>query len=102
MTSKNKRELLTIDTTHLTEAQIRQIKTLNTLLSQVLSTMNEGEFFDGSAEVMRLCAALIKQANFPTLCAEQVNIPYAQQAIEYSVDLLQEQLGASKLITYDN
>ena len=101
-TSKKTKTFIEIDTTHMNEAQVRQLKTLNSLLSHVLSTDEEGDFFDGSAEAMRICAALIKQANFPSLLTHSGDIPYADQALEYSVDLLQEHMGSPKIVSYDN
>lgn len=89
------------DTEQLSANQIRLIKTLNSLLSQVLTTEHESEFFDGSAECMRMCAALIKQAQFCT-GRSPYDIPYADQVLEYSIDVLQEQMEASQIVTYDN
>ena len=50
---------------------------------------------------MRLCASLIKHANFIDDMSES-NIPYAQQALEFSIDILQDQVSTSKVINYDN
>lgn len=91
-----------IDGSELTPQQIRLIKSLHTMLTHVLLTENEEEYFEGSAEFMRMCAALIKQARFTEELKDQSNIPYAQQALEYSVDVLQEYVTASKVVTYDN
>lgn len=91
-----------IDGSELTPQQVRLIKSLNTMLTHVLVTENEEEYFEGSAEFMRMCAALIKQARFTEELKDQSNIPYAQQALEYSVDVLQEYVTASKVVTYDN
>lgn len=91
-----------IDGNELTPQQIRLIRSLNTMIAHVLLTENEEEYFEGSAEFMRMCAALIKQARFTEELKDQSNVPYAQQALEYSVDVLQEYVTASKVITYDN
>ena len=91
-----------IDGSELTPQQVRLIKSLNTMLTHVLLTESEEEYFEGSAEFMRMCAALIKQARFTEELKDQSNIPYAQQALEYSVDVLQEYVAASKVVTYDN
>ena len=91
-----------IDGSELTPQQLRLIKSLNTMLTHVLLTENEEEYFEGSAEFMRMCAALIKQARFTEELKDQSDIPYAQQALEYSVDVLQEYVTASKVVTYDN
>lgn len=91
-----------IDGSELTPQQVRLIKSLNTMLAHVMVTENEEEYFEGSAEFMRMCASLIKQARFTEELKDQSSIPYAQQALEYSVDVLQEYVTASKVVTYDN
>lgn len=90
-----------VDASELTPAQVRIMKTLNTLVSHVLTTENETEYFDGSAEVMRMCASLIKQARF--IDEEKLaSIPYAEQALEFSVDVLQDHITNMKVTNYDN
>ncbi len=91
-----------IDGSELTPQQVRLIRSLNTMLAHVLLTENEEEYFEGSAEFMRMCASLINQARFTEELKDQSNIPYAQQALEYSVDSLQEYVTALKVVTYDN
>lgn len=91
-----------IDGSELTPNQVRLIRSLNTMLAHVMLTENEEEYFEGSAEFMRMCAALIKQAHFTENLKDQSNIPYAQQALEYSMDVLLEYVAASKVVTYDN
>ena len=91
-----------IDGSELTPQQVRLIKSINTMLAHVLVTENEEEYFEGSAEFMRMCAALIKQAHFTENLKGINNIPYAQQALEYSMDVLQEYVTNSKVVTYDN
>ncbi|MGZ3807650.1 MAG: hypothetical protein ACXVCE_06150 [Bacteriovorax sp.] len=91
-----------IDGSELTPNQVRLIRSLNTMLAHVLLTENEEEYFEGSAEFMRMCAALIKQAHFTENLKDVNNIPYAQQALEYSMDILQEYVTNSKVVTYDN
>ena len=100
--SKERMIKIEIDGSELTPQQVRLVKSLNTMLTHVLLTENEEEYFEGSAEFMRMCAALIKQARFTEELKDQSNIPYAQQALEYSVDVLQEYVTASKVVTYDN
>jgi hypothetical protein len=91
-----------IDGSELTPQQVRLIKSINAMLAHVLVTENEEEYFEGSAEFMRMCAALIKQAHFTENLKGINNVPYAQQALEYSLDVLQEYVTTSKVITYDN
>ena len=102
--TSNKEQLIKIeiDGSELNPQQVRLIRSLNTMLTHVLLTESEEEYFEGSAEFMRMCAALIKQARFTEELKDHSNIPYAQQALEYSVDVLQEYVTASKVVTYDN
>lgn len=101
-TLKDRLIRIEIDGSELTPQQVRLIRSINTMLAHVLVTENEEEYFEGSAEFMRMCAALIKQAHFTDKLKDVNNIPYAQQALEYSLDVLQEYVTTSKVITYDN
>ena len=101
-TVKDRMIKIEIDGSELTPQQVRLIKSINTMLAHVLVTENEEEYFEGSAEFMRMCAALIKQAHFTENLKGVNNIPYAQQALEYSMDVLQEYVTNSKVVTYDN
>ena len=101
-TLKERMIKIEIDGSELTPQQIRLIRSINTMLAHVLVTENEEEYFEGSAEFMRMCAALIKQAHFTENLKGVNNIPYAQQALEYSMDVLQEYVTNSKVVTYDN
>jgi hypothetical protein len=100
--AKDKMIRIEIDANELTPNQVRLIRSLNTLLAHVMITENEEEYFEGSAEFMRMCASLIKQAHFTENLKDATNIPYAQQALEYSMDVLQDYVTASKVIIYDN
>jgi hypothetical protein len=91
-----------VDGNDFTPQQIRLIRSLTTMLAHVMVTDNEEEYFEGSAEVMRMCAALIKQAQFTDKLKGIDNISYAQQALEYSMDVLQDYVANSKVVTYDN
>lgn len=91
-----------LDADELSSAQVRKIRSLNIILQHILTTHDEAEFFDGSAEFMRTCAGLIKEANFANNLKDKSGIPYAEQALEYSMDVLQECMTNSKVVTYDN
>lgn len=92
---------ISVDASELSATQIRLLKSLNAMITHVMTTGSESEFFDGSAECMRICASLIKQARFIEAFKAE-DIPYADQALEYSIDILQEQMSAHKVISYDN
>ncbi len=100
MTSKKLN--IEIDTNGLSPAQVRLIRSLNAMLTHLLITDEESEFFDGSAEFMRMCASLIKQSQFTENLMAEDNIPYADQALEFAVDVLSEHMTLSKIVTYDN
>lgn len=99
---KNSKLNIEIDTNGLTEAQVRLIRSLNAMLTHVLLTDEESEFFDGSAEFMRMCASLIKQSQFTERLLKENNIPYADQALEFAVDVLSENMTLKKVLQYDN
>ena len=98
----NKKLNIEIDTHGLTPAQVRLIRSLNAMLTHLLITDEEAEFFDGSAEFMRLCASLIKQSQFTERLLADDDIPYADQALEFAVDVLSEHMTLSKVVQYDN
>ena len=104
MGTANKKNQITIDidTRGLTPAQVRLIRSINTLLLHVVKTDDESEFFDGSAEFMRQCASLIKQSYFANELKGLEDISYAEQALEYSMDLLNECMEVAKVVQYDN
>ena len=102
VTRKRKNKTLEIETEGLDQEQIRLLKSLNCLLQYVVKTQNESEFFSGSAEALRICASLIKRSQFIEGLHRADNVPYAEQALEYSIDVLQEYISTSKVIQYDN
>lgn len=98
--TKNQPLIISMDTSELSPKQCRLIKSLNAYLANVLSTDNESEFFDGSAEVMRLCASVIKCSSFVE--DKKTTIPYAEQALEYSLEILHENIESKKIVQFDN
>ncbi|MGB0452672.1 MAG: hypothetical protein ACPGJV_03085 [Bacteriovoracaceae bacterium] len=91
---------VSIEEYDLTPAQVRLMKSLNALMLEAMSTPDEHQFFDSCAEIMRVCAGMIKQSSFPR--NQNSNIPYAKQAIEFSMDILQEHLEKKSVVRYDN
>lgn len=81
--------------------QVRLLKQISTMLDQVTSTEDEEVFFESSAELMRLCASIITQSRFAETLIHMDNIPYAEQALEYSLEVLQEHITTSKVVNYD-
>lgn len=97
---KNKR-FLEIDTSGLGAAQVRLLNAMCRNLRHTLTVENEKEYFTGCAEILRTCAALLQQARFDSV-AGNPHTPYSDQALEYSIEILQEYMENSKLVTYDN
>lgn len=84
----------------LAQHQVRLIKTINTLLGHVLTTDQEDEFFESSSELLRFVATAIKKSKFSE--DSDHSIEYGQQALEYCVDILNDQVYEDDLIKYDN
>ena len=93
---------LKIDTSELNAVQIRNLKSLTSAALRAMVANDETEYFEASAEVMNICASIIRQANFAQNLRDGDNIHYAEQAVAYSMDILEEHLGQKKNITYDN
>lgn len=93
---------IALDAQELNSQQKRLIKSVTTLLAHVMTTDDEGDYFDSSSELMKLIAGAIKQANFTSIWRENTEIPYATQALEFCLDNLTEEMQSEDLIRYDN
>ena len=91
--------LLKLNTEEMTPTQIRLIKSVNALISHVLTAEDETEYFEVSAELIRKTAELIKHSSF---AASNTSIPYGEQAVEFAVDFLNESLDSGKIGNIDN
>jgi hypothetical protein len=89
LSQKDKELLIKINVEDLTSDQVRLIKTLNALIANVVCAETEEEYFEMSARLVRKSTELIKKSNFPT---QNKEIPYAEQAVEFAVDFLNESL----------
>ena len=69
------------------------------MLAHVMQTNDEEEYFDGSSELLRLVATAVKKAQFSQNNSE---IKYDQQALEYCVDILSDQVYTDDVVQYDN
>lgn len=99
----NKESLnIKLDIDELSPAQVRLIRSLSTMISHTLTTDEEADFFESASELLKMCAILIKQSNFiqnlPTTKAKE----YSEQAIEYSVENIFENMDEKKLLNLDN
>lgn len=97
LTSKSKELVIKLNVEELTSVQVRLLKSINALLTTVVTADDEAEYFDTSAELMRKTAELIKAADFPKNNAQ---MDYAEQALEFSLDFLQENLDKND--NFDN
>jgi hypothetical protein len=84
----------------LTPAQGRLIKSLMVAVERLATAKSEQEFFENSALAFELCANLVQQAAFVQQHQGPEQIPYAQQAVEYALDLVAEKIGRPP--RYDN
>ncbi len=99
LTKENKTFTLEIDTEGMSPQQIRLIKSINSMLTHVITTEEEDEYFDSSSELLRLVASAVKKANFSQ---NDQGIQYSLQALEFCVDTLSDQVYEEDLIKYDN
>lgn len=99
LTKKEKELLLKMDTEGLTSTQVRLVKSIHTLLANVLTSEEEGEYFENSAELMKKAAELIKHSNF---AVNHKAMSYGDQAVEFSVDNLNECMDENKIQNLDN
>ena len=96
---KEKELLMKIDTEALSASQLRLVKTIHALMANVLTCDEEGEYFEASAELLKKAAELIKTAQF---AQENKAMSYGDQAVEFSVDTLNEAIEEDKLKNFDN
>ena len=95
---KNNMEI-ELDTSNLSQEKVRLIKTIISEMTKTLTSDNEKKFFTHSAEFMRLCACVIQKSRFVQVNESVSSIPFNQQAIEYSIDVLQEYLEQEKVVS---
>ena len=93
---------LNVDVSELNQQQVRLIKSINSLLTHIMSTDDEDEYFESSSELMRIVAMAVKKSNFSTEFQKKASIPYGQQALEYCVDILSDQVYGDDVVKYDN
>ncbi len=102
MSDINKKMNLEIDTTELDSSQVRLIKKINTMMANMMVTDDESDYFNSSSELLKLVAQSVKDANFSKFWSENSNIRYSDQALEFGVDSLTEDLSAQNLASLDN
>ncbi|RLA62063.1 MAG: hypothetical protein DRQ88_09455 [Epsilonproteobacteria bacterium] len=97
MTQDSKNDLLLeFDTNDLSPGQIRLIRNYYSTLLDILKTDQEQGYFEGAADLLRITAALIKEAPFADHSKK------SHQALEYAMETLQERIQIAKVDFYDN
>ncbi|MFA5584495.1 MAG: hypothetical protein WDA09_09800 [Bacteriovoracaceae bacterium] len=91
--------IIKFDTNQLTPTQARLIKTVNALMAHIVSADEEAELFEGSAEMLIKMSELIHHSQFAQTHKE---LNYAEQALEYSIDFLRENLDSLLHTNLDN
>ena len=99
LAKKDKELFLKMETEGLSTTQIRLIKNIHSLLAAVVTSEEEGEYFEASAELVKKAAELIKHSNFPIT---HKNISYGDQAVEFAVDSVNESMNENKMNNFDN
>ena len=98
--SKSEQELLIkLNIEDMSPTQVRLLKNITSLLSTVVSADEEGEFFDTSSELFKKVAELVKHSQFPE---KNRKINYGEQAVEFSIDNLNEDIDSKNLQNMDN
>ncbi len=97
---KKENELnIKLNVEEMTPTQVRLIKNITSLLTSVVSSDEEAEFFDSSSELFKKVAELVKHSQF---AETNRKINYGEQAVEYSIDNLNETLNGQSLHNIDN
>lgn len=87
-----------IDTTNLNELQTRLLKRAVALLNHVNHTEEEPEYFETSSELLRVVAQIIK---FSNINKPGSDVEFADQALEFCVDRLADQIYQKELVKFD-
>lgn len=81
--------------------QTRLLKTCIVMLMELSHTDNEDEFFTTAKDVFQNVAAIMKHSHFHNTAGKANKIAYAEQAIELSIEILNDELYSKKLKKYD-
>lgn len=95
----NKELVIKINVEELTSTQVRLLKSVTSLLTLVLASEEESEYFETSSELMRKVAETIKHADFAN---KNKAMAYGDQAVEFAVDFLNDSMDGSKIQNIDN
>ncbi len=96
---KEKELVIKLNIEAFTPTQVRLLKSVASLMTQVLSAEDESEYFEMSADLMKKTAETIKHADFANQNRE---MSYGDQAVEFAVDFLNESMDNNKIHNIDN
>ncbi len=97
---RNEKELvIKLNTEELTPTQVRLLKSINALITHVLSADEESEYFEMSAELMRKTAEVIKHSDFAN---KNKQMAYGDQAVEFALDFLNDSINGNGINNIDN
>tara|TARA_Y100000768_G_scaffold388410_1_gene384200 strand:- start:1109 stop:1417 length:309 start_codon:yes stop_codon:yes gene_type:complete len=99
--SKKSTEKLTLEltTAGMSEQQVRLLKRVNQLMTEVLTSEYEDEYFDVSSELFKVVAMVVKTSSFNE---EKMDIDYDQQVLEYCADVLSDHVYQRNVASFDN
>jgi hypothetical protein len=98
--SKKEQELLIkLNVEEMTPTQVRLLKNITSLLTSVVCADEEAEYFDSSSELFKKVAELVKHSQF---AESNRKMNYGEQAVEFSIDNLNESLDGQSLRNIDN
>ncbi len=98
--SKKEQEIvIKLNVEDMSPTQVRLLKNITSLLANVVSADEESEFFDTSSELFKKVAELVKHSQF---AEANRKINYGEQAVEYSIENLNETLDSRNLHNIDN
>jgi hypothetical protein len=100
--AKEQNVVVNIDSSELKAHQVRLIKTVNSLISTLMTTDNEEEFFETTSELVKMVASAVKRSNFSEEFCKGEKIPYAEQALEFALDHLNDEIHNGDFLRFDN
>ena len=92
------KENLELETSELNELQVRLIKRAVALINHVNLTDEEPEYFETSSELLRVVAQIIR---FSNINKPGTDVEFADQALEFCVDRLADQIYQNDLVKFD-
>ncbi len=99
LNQKEKDLLIKLNVEELSPLQVRLVKSITSLMAHVLSAEDEAEYFEASSNLLKKTADVIKESNF---AHQNKQMNYGDQAVEFAVDFLNEELNGNKIGNVDN